>query len=125
MAIQPTQAAKELQDSADVSPHKLISLLMQGVLERVRDARIAVDKRDLSEQEVLLTKTVKLINALRDSLNFDEGGEVAVNLDRLYDYMLARIEGTRDDQQVEALEEVASLMKEVKAGWDQISADAA
>lgn len=120
MAIQPTNAAKELEQNSDVSPHKLISLLMQGVLERVSEAKARINHGDLREQEELMIKIVKLINALRDSLNSDDGGEIAVNLDRLYSYMLQRIDNTRDDHKLDMLDEVNKLMAEVKSGWDQI-----
>lgn len=119
MTVKATRAATDFQQSTP-NPHKLISLLMAGTLERVEQAKKSVEQGNDEEKFILVEKIVAIINGLRASLNFDQGGDIAVNLDQLYAYMLERIfsADSRDDEQ-EVLEEIEKLMAEVKSGWDE------
>ena len=51
-------------------------------------------------------------------MNKDAGGEIAENLGNLYNYMQERlvVANLRNDESI--LDEVASLMVEIKMGWD-------
>jgi flagellar protein FliS len=121
MSINETNAAGELKSSTNVSPHKLISLLMSGALERVEQTRQSISAGNKDEEAVLMEKLVAIINGLRDSLNFEEGGEIAINLDGLYEYMILILgNATNQDAKTSALSEVEALMSEVKLGWDGV-----
>ncbi len=126
MAIQATSAAEVLQSNQDsISSHELISLLMAGGLERISQAKSSISEGDKEEAEILMEKIRGIINGLRNSLNFDQGGEIASNLDKLYDYMLERI-GDRDtEDRLSAVDEVGKLLSEVKVGWDEMEVKAA
>ena len=122
MTIQKTQAALAIENSVDEpSSHKLISLLMAGMLERVFQAKSCIEQGNANDKKVLLDKIVAIINGLRSSLNFEGGQDIAVNLDILYTYMIEQIiEADTEEKQLFALGEAARLVEEVKVGWDQI-----
>jgi flagellar protein FliS len=50
----------------------------------------------------------------------EAGGEIAENLDSLYDYMLRRLMKAHAENDVAILDEVISLLREIKLGWDGI-----
>jgi flagellar protein FliS len=60
------------------------------------------------------------VGGLQASLDYDSGGEIAENLGNLYDYMSRRlvVANLRNDGSI--LDEVASLIVEIKMGWDGI-----
>lgn len=119
MTVAATEAAKAFEQNTP-NPHKLISLLMAGTLERVAQAKLSVEKGNEEEKYLLVEKIVAIINGLRASLNFEQGGDIAVNLDSLYAYMLERIYSAETKVEEKAvLNEVEKLMAEVKEGWDQ------
>lgn len=120
MTIETTHASKELLEGK-TSPHQLITLLMSGALERVAQAKQSIRSGDTQDEAVLLEKTVAILNGLRDSLNFDQGGEIALNLDSLYEYMIALIGDSVEadkSNKFSALDEVEALMSQVKSGWE-------
>lgn len=124
MAIQATTAAKTLaNEQCEISSHQLISLLMDGGLERISQAKVSISQGRQEDVELLLQKIVGIINGLRSSLNFEEGGEIAANLDSLYDYMLGRIGDSSSEDKLNAVSEVGKLLTEVKVGWDQMDTD--
>jgi len=69
------------------SPHRIILLLLEGAIEKIRIARLAMQQGKIADKGANITWTISIIDGLRASLNIEQGGEIAVNLDRLYDYM--------------------------------------
>ena len=122
MSVKPTKAASQLsQKGEEPTPHQLISLLMAGMLERVNQAQKSILEGNDEDKEILLGKILAILNGLRSSLNFNTGGKIAHNLDALYVYMIERIyEAESPTQEHSALDEVAKLVEEVKAGWDEM-----
>lgn len=106
---------------ATADPHQLIRMLMQGGIDRVIQAKGALERGVLAEKGELIGKSIAIIGGLREVLDFEAGGEIAVNLDRLYDYMIRRLTEANLKNDPSLLEEVANLLREVKAGWDGIA----
>lgn len=120
MTIQATSAAKALESTeGEITSHQLISLLMAGGLERVNQAKSSLSEGNKDDADILVNKLIGIINGLRSSLNFEQGGDIAVNLDTLYDYMLNRMDDG-EDQRLSAVNEVGDLLTEVKTGWDEM-----
>ena len=72
-------------------PHELVKLLFVGLTDRIALARNALEKGDREARAIAVTKAQKILFGLRDSLDFEAGGELAINLDSLYDYCLRRL----------------------------------
>lgn len=105
----------------EITPYQVITMLLNGALQRVDQAIISLDDGELDEANVLIAKTIAIIGGLRESLNINEGGELANNLDMLYEYIadqLATIDGY--DEPVIILDEVRKLLSEVHLGWVEI-----
>lgn len=103
------------------SPHELVSMLMNGAIERISQARGALQRGDTARKGERIGKAIAIIDNLRASLDAEQGGEVAVNLASLYDYMERRLLQANLKSDDAALEEVQRLLKEIKAGWDGIA----
>ncbi len=114
------QVSIEAQIS-DANPHRLIQLLMQGGLERLAQARGAMEREQIPEKGILIGKAIGIIGGLREALDSERGGELAGNLDRLYEYMIARLVEANTSNDTSLLDEVSALLLEVKSGWDGIS----
>lgn len=104
----------------DASPHRLIQLLLDGALERIAVARRALESGQVAARGTAIGKTVDIVSALRSSLNFEAGGEVAANLEALYDYVERRLLQANLEASEAMLDECARLLHEVKEGWDGI-----
>ncbi|MFV3412341.1 flagellar export chaperone FliS [Pseudomonas nitroreducens] len=107
---------------AEASPHGLIQLLMQGGLERLAQARGAIERGQRAERGELISKAIGIVGGLREALNPEVGGELALNLDRLYAYMTERLLEANRNGDAAILDEVSGLLREVKSGWDAIAA---
>lgn len=104
----------------DASPHRLVQMLMEGALEKIALAKGSMANNEIASKGENISKAIAIIDGLQSSLNKDLGGEIAENLNSLYDYMSHRliIANSRNDASI--LDEVASLIMEIKIGWDSI-----
>lgn len=109
----------------DASPHKLISLLLNGAQSRLTTARGAIERGETARRGELIGRVIDIISTLQANLDMDKGGDIAGNLDALYDYMVRRLLEANRTASPEIIDEVVSLLGEVQAGWDAIAPEAA
>ncbi len=105
-------------------PHRLIVMLMDGALERIATARGCMQRGETSEKARLLNRTVSIVAELRGSLDMNAGGQIAANLSELYDYMTRRLLTALANNQVELLDEVSTLLNEIRSAWVAIPSHA-
>lgn len=102
-------------------PHKLISMLFQGALLAIANAKNGVMRKDIPSKGAAISKAILIIGeGLQGSLDKNVGGELAQSLDALYSYMCARLVHANAYNDMEALDEVARLLNELKDAWDSI-----
>ncbi len=98
-------------------PHGLVLMLLNGTLERMAIARGCIQRQEIARKAQLLHSCVTLIGELRGSLNLAQGGELAQNLDDLYDYMIRRLLLANLESRVDYISEVERLLGEIRAAW--------
>ena len=101
-------------------PHELVKLLFVGLTDRIALARNALEKGDREARAIAVTKAQKILFGLRDSLDFEAGGELAINLDSLYDYCLRRLTRAHAREDDEIFAEVMDLMVSIREAWQEI-----
>ena len=104
--------------------HELIRLLLETLSARITEAKNCIAEDDINEKIVRLTKALNILDGLRMSLNEEAGGDIARNLDDLYDYMQRRLVEANAHNNVPILDEVKGLVEEIKSAWVQIPTDA-
>lgn len=106
----------------DASPHQLVQMLFAGALDRLAQAKGGVLRGDRGQKLQGVAKAVAIIEHLRINLDRQAGGEIARNLENLYDYMVRRLLKANVDDDVRILDEVSGLLRDVKSAWDAIPA---
>lgn len=119
-ALRQYQTVNTQSQVGDASPHRLIQLLMEGGMSRLAQARGAMQYGQVAIKGELIGKAIGIIGGLREGLDLQKGGEVAANLDRLYEYMVSRLVEANRSNDPALLDEVAGLLRNVKSGWDAI-----
>ena len=99
------------------SATQLITMLLDGALERVAKAQGHMERGELAEQGEVIGKVIDIVASLDSYLDHDRGGEVSKTLEALYDYIVRQLYQANLKNDVPVLEEVASLLSEVRAGW--------
>lgn len=104
----------------DADPHRLVQMLLEGALGKIAAVKGLMIRNDIAKKGELVSQAISIIVGLRSSLNKSAGGDIAENLDRLYEYMEGQLLQANIKNDTSLLDEVTALLKEVKAGWDAI-----
>jgi flagellar protein FliS len=83
-------------------------------------AKARMQAKDFEGKGKLISKAIEIVGGLRGFLDFDKGGDLAVRLEALYDYMERTLFDANLNNDVAKLDEVANLLRSVKDGWDGI-----
>ena len=102
------------------SPHKLISMLFDGATTRLAQARGCAARGDHEGRSRCIGETVSIVSGLQASLDHDQGGDLAANLDSLYDYMMRRLYDANRDNDAEGIREVLDLVRTLQDAWTAI-----
>jgi len=102
------------------SPHKVIQMLMAGAIERLVQGKAAMAQGHIAVKGERLGKALDIVISLRTCLSMDDGGDVAQNLDQLYEFMITQISLANADNNPQAIDDVIDILREIKSAWDQI-----
>ncbi len=105
------------------SPHRVISMLMAGAIERLIQGKAAMEQGSIAVKGERLGKALDIVISLRSCLSMEDGAEIATNLDALYDFMIQQIYKANQENQPEPLDDVIEMLREIKSAWDQIPAE--
>lgn len=109
---------------AAASPHQLIIMLYEGAELAVRMAIKHMNEGDIAKKSAAISKASSiLLDGLRATLDTQQGGEIAQQLDALYDYMNTRLMLAHINNQTAPLEEVQGLLRELHGAWQQIGSE--
>ena len=98
-------------------PTKIIVMLYDGAIRNLRQAIEHFDAGRRVEASERILRTQDIIHYLHNSLDFEKGGEISINLSKLYDYVrdtlaLANIEGS-----TESIETCILVLQPLLEGW--------
>lgn len=119
--LQHYQKMKADQAVSGADPHRLIVMLMQGVIEKVAAAKGYLKQGNRAEKAQQISWAISILDGLRMSLDKEKGGEIASNLDDLYGFMEEQLLKANVNDDARILEEVSALMKTVLSGWMEIA----
>lgn len=105
------------------SPYRIVQMLLAGALERLAKTRTAIEQQNYEQRGELVSSTMMIIDELRLSLDYEDGGDIAQNLGRLYDFMMNELISVNLSNDLEKLESTSRLLREIKESWDTIPVD--
>ena len=127
-AYKATKTQAAIIDEA--SPHQLVAMLLDGALQRIAEARGAIERieqagdgfaaGEVATKGEAIGKAIAILDSLRVTLDHEQSEELAGNLSGLYDYMTRRLLEANATKDVKMLEEVAGLVREIKGAWSQV-----
>ncbi|MBJ6137377.1 flagellar export chaperone FliS [Marinobacter litoralis] len=122
--LQAYQRVNAQTSITDADPHRLIQLLYNGAIDRINMAKAKLQAKDYYGKSQLINKAIEIVGGLRSFLDFEKGGELASQLEALYDYMERTLLEASAKNDMAKLDEVISLLRSIKEGWDGIREEA-
>lgn len=102
------------------SPHRLIDMLFEGALERIMQAKGAMQYGNIEMKGKKINDALRIVGGLRENLDTDHGGDIAANLDALYIYIQGILAKAHMNNDEKLLDEASNLLLELRLAWKQI-----
>ncbi len=115
-----TLSAYRAVDVQTASQSKLILMLYDGAIRSAEEAVRQMDARKFDSVNNHLIRAQEIINELRSSLNMKAGGDVAVNLDRLYEYIQHRLMMGNIRKDKSFVDECIRMMSDLRNTWKEL-----
>ncbi len=125
--MNPMRALRQYQNvnshaqTSEASPHRLVQMLMQGGLDRIAQAKGALERNDTAAKGLCIGKAVAIVGGLREGLDPEKSPTPLSDLDSLYDYMMRRLTEANIKSDPLILDEVSGLLSNLKEAWDAIA----
>ena len=103
------------------NPVQLVVLLYEGAISAIASAKGEMERRNIAEKARLINKAIDILEGLRNALEFNQGGEIAVSLNDLYLYMIQRLSTANLKNDPALLEEVSGLLTEILGAWETLA----
>jgi len=112
---------KEYQNSqiSTASRGRLLIMMYEGAIKFLGQARKKMQQKNFSEAGVFLSKSFAIISELMNTLNFEQGGQIAVNLQRLYRFMLYHLTQANLQKEPKLIEDVIALLSKLKESYSE------
>lgn len=97
-------------------------MLYDGAIRFVGEAKAAVARQDIAARGAAISRALTIVAELQNTLNLQDGGAIAQELDRLYTYINTRLLDVTLKKDAGALDEVEKVLVTLRDGWVQIAA---
>lgn len=112
----------QVQQVMTASPAKLVAMLCDKAVACLGEAGAAIARGDVEARHNANRKAIDIIAHLWGTLDLDQGGEVAANLNSLYDFMMRRLGDVDMKNDRAAATEVIGLLDPLRKAWHQLAA---
>ena len=99
---------------------QLIQMLFDGLIESLAKAKGHIVHGTIKEKSDALGRAGRIVVGLQGALDFNQGGDLAQNLNELYAYVTRRLFHINAHNDLEALDEVFTLMNDIRQAWNPL-----
>jgi len=115
-AYQNTYMQNQVQNA---SPEKILIMLYDGAIRFIRQGRLALDEGDKAGKLQKVSRAINILTELSNTLDFEQGGEFAENMDSLYWYMIRELTRSNARNEPEPLDTVEEMLVDLRDAWVQ------
>lgn len=99
---------------------KIISSAYERIIMELKLAKQSIEDKDIKGKIDHIYKAIDMLRVLRSGLDFEKGGEIAKNLDQIYDFLERHISLGNARNDGKFFDEAIDILNTVKSGWDEI-----
>jgi len=101
------------------SPEKILIMLYDGAIQFLNKAKKEIENKNIQEIHNNIVGAQKIISEFMNTLDMKIGGQTAVNLYHLYEYLNFRLVQANMKKDVVMIEEVLVHLKDLKQTWEE------
>ncbi|APG27363.1 flagellar export chaperone FliS [Syntrophotalea acetylenivorans] len=101
------------------SREQILIMLYDGAIRFTRQAINAIETGDQNGKTHGIQKAMAIISEFRNTLDHNIGGEIAANLDALYEFMISSLTQANLKNDLEPLQVVDNLLSDLRETWNE------
>jgi flagellar protein FliS len=102
---------------------ELIVMCYEKAIELIRQAKAYMEGEEYEKKAAKIRRAMDILHELQSCLNFEQGGQIAKNLDSIYNYVVRRLLGGDVKKDAEAYDEAIHILSELKEAWEGVAKD--
>jgi len=106
-----------IQEISGSSPEHIMFMLLEGAQRFLLQAVVAIKRRDITTRARMVNRVSSIVEEMAVRLDHEGGGELVLNLTRIYDWWLKELFEASQKNQAERLEVIERQIAEMKAAW--------
>jgi len=99
---------------------RIISLLYEGAINFIKIAKKKTLEQDIAGKGLYIGKATSIISELSSSLDMETGGEIGMNLRRLYDFVLERLLSANLKNDIKAFDDAEKVLEVLRNAWKEM-----
>jgi flagellar secretion chaperone FliS len=103
------------------SPHQLVAILYDELLKALDAFAVAMGKADFTQRGERQARVLRLLSGLETSLDFDQGGDIAVGLARVYREARRLVMAAARDNDPAKVAQARDMLGEIAGAWAEIA----
>jgi flagellar protein FliS len=107
---------------ASADKHELVTLLFKGVIGALAGVEVHHQHNNKDQVRECLSKASRILIGLQGSLDYERGGDIAVNLGELYGYSIRKLfaANVKTDTTLDSVAEVKRLIEPIAEAWENM-----
>ncbi len=99
---------------------QIVLMLYDGAINHLKRAKVKINNGDNISKGHHFSKATSIVSELSNVLDMEKGGDISVNLRRLYDYVLQRLLYANLHNDIKSLEEAEKVLDTIRSGWKEM-----
>ncbi len=99
------------------SKEQVLIMLYEAAIKHLKRAADCCQKNDLVGKGMAVGKAHDIVNELNNTLDYEIGGEIAKNLERLYSFIVDQITRGNLENDPKRFDHARKLMESLLEGW--------
>lgn len=99
------------------SPGQILIMLYEAAIKHLKKAQACIDAKDIPGKGLAIGKVTDIVNELNATLNFEVGGQVAKDLEALYNFITNELLKANLNNDKEQLGRVIKILENLLEGW--------
>lgn len=104
----------------NASPKKLVVLLYEGCIKNLKLAEISIAEKKLGQAHTALIKAQDIIAELASTLNIEQAGQIAQDLNDIYEYLMMNLIKANSTKDITIIQKSREMMEELRDAWAEI-----
>ena len=119
-AIESYGQVKVSTGVSKASSVELIQMLFDGLIDSLVTAKGHIQRGSIEDKNKSLVRAGRIVLGLQGALDMEKGGDLARNLYELYSYVTRRLVHVNARNDLDALQEVHTLLNEIRQAWRDV-----